>query len=134
MNLLLDTHVLIWTATDDPRLSETAREMILDADNAIYYSAVSIWEIALKHSNHPDNVEFTGKQFSQLCKDAGFLPIEMRDKHVCALETLSRPENAPRHQDPFDRMLIAQAKAENMTFLTHDVLLSYYDEKCVMLV
>lgn len=59
---------------------------------------------------HLKNVEFTGKELSNYCYEAGFLPLEMRDKHVFALETLSRAEDAPLHHDPFDQMLIAQAK------------------------
>ena len=132
MNLLLDTHLLIWALNEDPRLPDKAREMLLDPDNAVYYSAVSIWEVSIKHVNHPDNVTFTGKELSQYCQEAGFLPVEMRDKHVYALETLSRAEGAPPHRDPFDRMLIAQAKAENLSFLTHDSLLPYYEEPCII--
>lgn len=132
MNLLLDTHILIWALNDDPRLSEKARNLILDENNAIYYSSVSIWEISIKHANHPDNVEFTGKELAQFCLDAGFLPVEMRDKHVFALETITRMEGAPPHHDPFDRMLIAQAKSESMSFITHNSLLPYYDEKCII--
>ena len=132
MNLLLDTHILIWALNEDPRLPEKAREMILDPDNAIYYSTVSIWEVSIKHANHPDNVEFTGKELSQYCQEAGFLPVEMRDKHVFALGTIARAEDAPPHHDPFDRMLIAQAKAENMSFITHDSLLPFYNEKCII--
>ena len=132
MNLLLDTHLLIWALNEDPRLPEKAKEMILDPDNAVYYSTVSIWEVSIKHTNHPDNVTFTGKELSQYCQEAGFLPVEMRDKHVYALETLSRAEGAPPHRDPFDRMLIAQAKAENLSFLTHDALLPYYGEPCII--
>lgn len=134
MNLLLDTHILIWALSEDPRLPEKAREMILDPGNAIYYSTVSVWEIAIKHANHPDSVTFTGKAFSQYCQDAGFLPVEVRDKHVWALETLTRPIDAPAHHDPFDRMLIAQAKAENLSFLTHDSLIPYYEENCIVAV
>ena len=132
MNLLLDTHILIWALNADARLPEKAREMILDKDNAIYYSSVSVWEISIKHTNHPDSVSFTGKELAQFCQEAGFLPVEMRDKHVFALETITRTEGAPPHHDPFDRMLIAQAKAENMSFLTHDSLLPYYEEKCII--
>ena len=132
MNLLLDTHLLIWALNEDPRLPEKAKEMILDLDNAVYYSAVSIWEVSIKHANHPDNVTFTGKELSQYCREAGYLPVEMRDKHVYALETLSRAEGAPPRRDPFDRMLIAQAKAENLSFLTHDSLLPYYEEPCII--
>lgn len=132
MNLLLDTHILIWALNEDPQLSEKARDLILDPDNAIYYSAVSVWEVAIKHAIHPENIMFSGKELSQYCQEAGFLPIEMRDRHVFALETITRPDNAPPHHDPFDRMLIAQAKAENMSFLTHDSLLPYYNEKCII--
>lgn len=55
MNLLLDTHILIWALNGDPRLPERARDMILDNGNAIYYSSVSIWEVSIKHANHPDS-------------------------------------------------------------------------------
>lgn len=132
MNLLLDTHILIWALNEDPKLSEKARSLILDPDNAIYYSSVSIWEVAIKHALHPDNVQFSGKELSQYCQEAGFLPVEMRDKHVYALETITRADDAPAHHDPFDRILIAQAKAENLSFLTHDSLIPYYNETCIV--
>ena len=132
MNLLLDTHILIWTLNDDPQLSDEAKELILDPNNIIYYSSVSIWEIAIKHALHPKNVEFTGQELSMLCQEAGFIPLEVRDKHVYALETLKRSENAPKHNDPFDRMMVSQAKSENMRFLTHDTLIPYYGEKCII--
>ena len=132
MNLLLDTHILIWALNEDPALPETARELILDPDNVIYYSTVSVWEIAIKHATHPDNVEFTGKELSGYCEEAGFHCLEVKNRHVFALETLKRPEDAPRHNDPFDRILVSQAKAENMVFLTHDSLIPYYGERCIM--
>lgn len=134
MNILLDTHILIWALNEDPRLPEKARELILDENNAVYYSSVSIWEISIKHAVHPENVAFTGKELSQYCQEAGFLQVEMRDRHVFALETITRAEGAPPHHDPFDRMLIAQAKAENMSFITHNSLLPYYEEKCIIAV
>ena len=132
MNLLLDSHVLIWALTEDERLSEKARQLILDPDNVIYYSTASIWEISIKHANHPDEIQFSGKELSVFCREAGFLQLEIRDKHVYALETLNRPEDAQPHKDPFDRILLAQAKAENMSFLTHDALIPDYNEKCVI--
>ena len=132
MNLLLDTHILIWALNEDPKLSEKARSLILDPGNAVYYSSVSIWEVAIKHALHPDNVAFSGKELSQYCQEAGFLPIEMRDRHVYALETITRADDAPAHHDPFDRIVIAQAKAENLSFLTHDSLIPYYNETCIV--
>ena len=132
MNLLLDSHVLIWALTEDERLSEKARHLILDPDNVIYYSTASIWEISIKHANHPDEIQVSGKELSAFCREACFLQLEIRDKHVYALETLIRPEDARPHKDPFDRILLAQAKAENMSFLTHDALIPDYNEKCVI--
>jgi len=132
VNLLLDTHILIWALNEDPRLPDKAREFILDESNAVYYSSVSVWEIAIKHAKYPEEVEFTGRELSQFCQEAGYLPVEMREKHVFALETITRAEGAPPHHDPFDRMLIAQAKAENMSFITHDSMLPYYEEKCII--
>ena len=132
MNLLLDTHILIWALTEDARLSAKAREMIMDSDNTIYYSVISVWEVSIKHTNHPENVQFTGRELAGFCEEAGFLPVEMRHRHVSALDTMIRAEEAPPHHDPFDRMLIAQAKTDNMLFLTHDTLLTFYDEKCIV--
>ncbi len=132
MNLLLDTHILIWALCDDVRLSEKARDLILDADNVIYYSPVSVWEVSLKHALHPDNVSFTSREMARFAQEAGFLSLTMRDRHVFAAETLVRKKNAPEHHDPFDRLLVGQAKAENMSFLTHDALLPDYEERCII--
>lgn len=132
MNILLDTHELIWTLNDDPMLSDKAREYIMDPDNTIYYSTVSVWEVAIKHAIHPDNVTFSGKELVSYCNEAGFFNLPVYDKHVFAMETLKRPEDAPKHHDPFDRLLIGQAKSENMVFLTHDTLIPYYNEDCVI--
>lgn len=134
MNVLMDTHILLWALGEDPKLSEKAREIILDPGNALYYSVVSVWEIAIKHSLHPDNVALSGQEMSTYCRQAGYLPLDLRDKHIFALEEIRRAEDAPRHNDPFDRILLSQAKTENMSFLTHDKLFSGYGESCVLLV
>ena len=132
MKLLLDTHILIWALNDDPRLPKKARELLLKPENSIYYSVVSIWEVAIKHAIHPENVAFTGRELAQFCNEAGFLPLNMQEKHVFSLETIEREDDALPHNDPFDRILIAQAKAEKMRFLTHDSLLPYYNEPCIL--
>ncbi len=132
MKLLLDTHILIWSLNDDTRLPLRARRMILDTDNTVYYSTVSIWEVAIKHALHPDNVCFSGEELSYYCREAGFQPLEVNDTHVYALETITRSKEAPPHNDPFDRMLIAQAKAESLQLITHDSLLPFYQEKCIV--
>lgn len=132
MNILLDSHVLLWALTDDARLSQKARDHIMDPDNFIFYSAASVWELSVKHTLHPESVAFTAEELIRFCDEAGLDALDVSVEHVLLLDTLKRPEDAPRHKDPFDRILIAQAKAEGMLFLTHDALLPYYNEKCII--
>ena len=132
MNLLLDTHIAIWALNDDNALSAKARELILDPDNTIYYSTVSVWEVLLKHVRRPENIPFDEADFSEGCKEAGFIPLSLSDKHILAVRTLSRPADSREHNDPFDRLLISQAKVENLAFLTHDALIPDYQEKCII--
>ena len=132
MNLLLDTHVAIWALDDSPMLSSKARELILNPDNSIYYSTVSVWEVMLKHNRRPDDIPFDEKDFSEGCRLAGFNPLSLVDKHVLAVNSLTRPDNVKEHNDPFDRLLIAQAKVESLSFLTHDELIPDYNETCII--
>ena len=73
-----------------------------------------------------------GFVIAAFCEEAGFYSIDMKEKHVFSLETLNRSDKSPPHNDPFDRMLVAQAKAEDMYFITHDSLIPYYNEKCIV--
>ncbi|MBQ7733624.1 MAG: type II toxin-antitoxin system VapC family toxin [Synergistaceae bacterium] len=132
---LLDTHILLW-AIEDPegKLSAEVRDMIFDPKNPVYFSVVSLWEVAIKHMKSPDKLSISPQRLLAFCEEAGFRHLLLRIKHVMALETLRIADNAPPHHDPFDRILIAQAKAENMTFLTHDDKLALYDEPCVNVV
>lgn len=132
MNLLLDSHILIWALTEDSRLTDKAKELILDEENQIFYSTASIWEISIKHALHPDHVSFSGRELSHYCQEAGFGCVAIRDKHIYALETLKRKEGVPKHNDAFDRILVAQAKSEKMRFMTHDGLIPYYEEDCIL--
>lgn len=131
MNILLDTHMAIWALLDSPKLTPKAKHLITDPDNTIYYSVVSVWEVLLKHSGHPDHMNLSAAVFSENCMDAGFIPLELHDKHVITAGTF--PPEVDGHKDPFDRLLLAQAKNEKMFFLTHDRRLSRYPEKCVIL-
>lgn len=131
MKYLLDTHILLWAINGSSRLPEEAREILLDPDNTIYYSSVSVWEIALKHRAHPDEIGISGKTFAAYCQEAGYLRLDMEEEHILEEETLKVAEGAPPHNDPFDRMLIAQAKAEKLILLTKDVKMQSYKEPCV---
>lgn len=133
MNYLADTHILIWAIIDSPKLSIKARDILLGKDNVIYYSFANIWEIAIKHSLHKSNIPFSSQHFEELCISAGYSLLETNCKHAFMVETLKYADNAPReHRDPFDRLLLAQAKAENMLFLTHDELIPYYNEPYIV--
>lgn len=132
MHLLLDTHILIWAITGDDKLPPEALHLLQDAKNEIFYSTASIWEITIKHAIRPDDMPISGSELSKYAREAGFHSLPIMDDHAKTLETLHRDTNAPKHKDPFDRMLIAQAKSETMTFVTHDSLLKDYHEACVL--
>jgi PIN domain nuclease of toxin-antitoxin system len=112
MNLLLDTHVLIWVFSQDPRLSQTATEAIRDGHNLVFVSAATAWEIAIKKAlgklKAPDNYQEGLRRYR-------FTPLDITTEHALAVEQLP-----PYPKDPFDRMLIAQARIERLTLVTHD--------------
>ncbi len=126
MKILIDTHIAIWAVLNDIKLSEKAKEILLDNKNEIFYSTASVWEIMIKHMLHPDKIRMNGSLLGKGCEDNGYEVLPILNKHVSTLETLKRQENAPKHNDPFDRVMVAQAKAEGMMFLTHDLLIPYY--------
>ena len=130
MNILLDTHILLWTLTRDNQLPQRAIELITNEKNKIYYSIASIWEVEIKNSL--GKIAITGEELAGYCKEAGFELMQIREDHIFKLKTLKREKNAPKHNDPFDRIMIAQAKAEKMTFITHDSLMSGYEEPCIL--
>ena len=134
MNILLDTHLLIWVLFGDSRLSNKARDIILNPENTIFYSVISTWEVLLKHSHDPQNMIISVKQFLTGCQMSGFLPVNLSDRHIEKAESLTMTDNAPEHNDPFDKLILAQAKTENFLLLTHDKKMGYYEEACVILV
>lgn len=131
---LINTHIALWILLDSEELPIEARNLINRKNVEPVFSLISMWEIAIKHAIHPDQMPITGSQFLDYCFQAGFQRLAVYEKHILEVEKLKRDENAPLHKDPFDRMLIAQAKAEETIFLTHDSLLAGYKEPCVTLV
>lgn len=133
MKILLDTHIMLWTMTDDEQLPQKARELIENEDNEIFFSIISLWEIQIKHILHPKQME-NSKVIARYCHESDFELINLSERAIEILPDLKRPDSAPMHKDPFDKMLICQAVAEEMTFLTHDSLLSDYGVSNIMLV
>lgn len=119
MNLLLDTHTLIWVFDSNPTLSEEARAAIANGKNEVFVSAVTAWEIAIKRSI--GKLELQGNYQDGL-KRYRFTPLSISTDHALAVEMLPQ-----HHADPFDRLLIAQAQLENLTLVTRDGRFAPYD-------
>lgn len=134
MKILLDTHILLWALSNDERLPEKAKKLIENEENEIYYSIISLWEVEIKHLAHSDAMPLSAKEFSKYCEEAGFQQISVNENHIFTMKNLMRTNDAPPHKDPFDRILICQASLENMIFVTHDFLISYYTEPCILYV
>ena len=124
--ILLDTNALIFFLFRKEYLTEDAERTIIFAESASV-SMVSLWEIAIKQSLRKIDLDCPSSQLARLCEENGFSLLPIRPNHLDRLKDLPFI-----HKDPFDRMLIAQAKAENLTFLTHDELLPYYGEYCIV--
>lgn len=105
--------------------------MILDTENQIFFSTASIWEITIKHMLHPDKIRHSGRLLEQGCEDNGYTLLPILNEHIFALETLKRAASAPQYNNPFDRIMIAQAKVEELMFLTHDTQIPYYEESFI---
>ncbi len=133
MNILLDTHIALWALSDDPRLSDKARDLLTDPDNNIYFSSVSVWEILLKTSTPGNNLKLSPEEFIKYCEESGYFSLNMTTQHIVEASKLNTSDAEEQgHKDPFDRLLIAQAKSENYSFLTHDSKLKLYHEKVVI--
>lgn len=132
MKILLDTHMIIWALTNDAQLSCKAREMILDPENVVCCSTVSLWEIAIKNQNNPEKCPYHEKRILEYCMAAGYELIQIIPSHVLAIRSLRiRDGRTLINTDPFDRLLIAQAKAEECVLLSHDRNFENYQEKCI---
>ncbi len=117
MKLLLDTHVVIWWQRDDRRLNKAARHAIATAE-VVWVSAVSGWEVAIKVALGRIRL---AEPFDVLIAADDFTELPLTLAHAAQLSTV-----APRHADPFDRALLAQARVEQATLVTHDRTLEPY--------
>lgn len=127
MRLLVDTHAFLWAAGDPGRLSQLAREVLVDGSNELYLSAASAYEIAVKaakgHLLLPDDAaRFLATRLPIL----GMRELSMTAAHAAAAAALP-----PIHSDPWDRVLVAQAQALGLTILTSDRLVRRYDVETI---
>ena len=121
MRVLLDTHILLWWLMDDRRLPKDAEQIIKDPDNAIFVSAASIWEVAIKAAL--GQIEADPLAIQSAIEPSGFTELPITGKHAAQVAKLPS-----HHRDPFDRMLVAQSLAEPMRLLTGDAMLAKYGD------
>ena len=121
MKLLLDTHLLLWAAGDPDRLSHAARALIEDPENELIFSAASLWEIAIKHGLGRADFQVNSRVLRRCLHDNGYSELPITSEHAVAIDSLPLI-----HNDPFDRILIAQATVEGITLLTTDSLVAKY--------
>ena len=121
MKLLLDTHLLLWAASAPDRLSADARSLIQETENELFFSAASIWEIAIKSRLGLDDFAVDPRLLRRGLLDNGYGEIAVSSEHAVAIDTL--PDI---HKDPFDRILVAQAASEGIILLTSDTVVAEY--------
>jgi PIN domain nuclease of toxin-antitoxin system len=121
MRLLLDTHLLLWAAGVPDQLSKTASALINDARNELMFSAASLWEIAIKRGLGREDFRVDPRVLRRSLLENGYSELTITSEHTVAVSDLSTI-----HKDPFDRLLIAQATVEGITFLTNDEIVAKY--------
>ncbi|ENN84105.1 PilT protein domain protein [Rhizobium freirei PRF 81] len=121
MKFLLDTHILLWAASASERLPEKARNLIEDLDNAIVFSAASIWEVAIKTGLARPDFAINARRLRENLLENGYEELPVLGDHAAAVADL--PDI---HKDPFDRILIAQAFVEGISLITADKTAASY--------
>lgn len=121
MKLLLDTHLLIWAADGIERVPPSLRAMMAAPENQLLFSVVSLWEIAIKNGLNRPDFQVNARMLRRGLIDNGYIELPILSEHVLAVDTLPA-----LHKDPFDRLLIAQAKVEGITLLSNDATVVQY--------
>ncbi len=123
MNLLLDTHLLLWAASEPKRLSPKARALLLDPANQLWFSSASLWEISIKNGLERPDFNVDPRRLWRMLLANGYRELPVASEHAVAVNELP-----PLHKDPFDRILVAQAKVEGLLLLTADKTVTKYGE------
>lgn len=121
MNCLLDTHLLLWAASEPDKLSNKALQWIENPENDLYFSSASFWEIAIKNQLGRADFKLDARLLKRGLLDNGYVELSINTEHSLHINLLPTI-----HKDPFDRMLIAQATIEGMVLLTADASVAQY--------
>lgn len=136
MKVLLDTHVLLWALkgsnSDGEIFPPKIKSILLKEDNEIYYSSINIFEVEIKRITRPQDELPSGETIIRFCKEAGFIPLPLTSQHTLLMKTLKKDTSVENHKDPYDWLLVSQAKSEGMKLITHDSKLKHYLEDCIL--
>lgn len=121
MKLLLDTHLLLWAAGEPDRLSAAARRLLNDANNELFFSAASLWEVVIKSKLGRSDFQADARILRRSLIDNSYGEMPILSSHVVAIDGLP-----PIHKDPFDRILIAQATVEGIALISADPIVMEY--------
>jgi PIN domain nuclease of toxin-antitoxin system len=121
VNLLLDTHILLWAAAEPAKLSSEATSLITNEENRLYFSAASVWEVVIKNGLGRPDFHVDPHILRRGLVDNGYLELPISSQHTLAVAHI--PDI---HKDPFDRILVAQAETEGFLLLTNDELVGRY--------
>ncbi len=119
--LLLDTQLLLWASSLPERLSDKARAMLEDPATKLFFSAASLWEVAIKNGLGRSDFRVDPRVLRRGLLENGYSELAVTGAHAVAVDLLP-----PIHRDPFDRMLVAQAQTEGITLLSSDKVLGRY--------
>lgn len=133
MKYLLDTCVLLNIMSQNSKVSDSLLDIIYNDDNQLFYSTASVWEIEIKHKKIK-NFKLSGEQFSFLCEQYFIRNIEIENEHIFELDKLEKVDSKVKHNDPFDKILIAQANYEDLVLITYDKKMKAYNCKNILLV
>lgn len=127
MRYLLDTHILLWSLKGSDKLSKKARDIISNPNNELFFSSVSVWEIAIKLSRGHFTELIEPSLFYKTLILENYQELLINSHHTITVKSLPF-----FHKDPFDRMLIAQSYCENLTLMTVDDKIAQYDGQIIM--
>lgn len=122
MRLLIDTHILLWHLEGDEKLSVSRRQLISDLKNDKFISIGSLWEIAIKISLNKLSLSYSLKEIISYIESRDITLLPISSEHLIEISTMSL-----HHRDPFDRLLVAQAKVENLAIRTSDESFGSYE-------
>jgi Uncharacterized protein conserved in bacteria len=123
LNLLLDTHLLLWAAGQPEKLPAQAQALLLDSAHQLVFSSASLWEITIKQGLGRPDFNVDPRRLWRLLLANGYRELPITSEHTLAVNDLP-----PLHKDPFDRILVAQARVEGLVLLTVDAVVEGYGE------